>query len=147
MLPDVELEIEVESFLAGSRKTGSEIATLLEPKGTKVTHPAGGNLPPPSEIEYHLVTKGCIYFGTNETTHRLYQKGDIFLRSPSLEEKDSRFHVDFAAESISITEAKLLEEQRGHMDRMGPLQGCQKGETGPGRRSLGVRTRRSYLRR
>ena len=116
MLPDVELEIEVETFLAGSRKTGSEIATLLEPKGTKVTHPAGGNLPPPSEIEYHLVTKGCIYFGTNETTHRLYQKGDIFLRSPSLEEKDSRFHVDFAAESISITEAKLLEEQRTNAD-------------------------------
>lgn len=112
MLPDVDLEIDVENLLASSRETGSKLATLLEKIGKTKKFPAGSILPPPTEAEYHVVTKGCIYFGSNETTHRLYQKGDLFLRSPSLDEESNQFHVDFAAESTSISESQLLEQQR-----------------------------------
>ncbi len=114
MLPDTDREVDIEEALLICRKTGAGIIELIGDAGKKNTFPIGTVINPSPEAEYHCVSRGYIYYGHNESIHRVYESGDIFLLTNLFNGGDNKFHTDFAAETISISESQLLEYQQSN---------------------------------
>lgn len=116
MLPDIDLRADVQHLLIDCRNSGKKLATLLENHTLKTTYPASTTLKVPSEAEYHIVTTGYVYYGSDEGTHRIYHPNDVFLISPKQTTTNNSFFTDFAAQTISISESELLAQQQTNVE-------------------------------
>ena len=114
MLPDTDLNADIQKALLVCRQTGVEIIGLLEESSKKSKFPIGTVITASPEAEYHCVTRGCIYYGQSETVHRVYENGDIFLLSNQFDNEGNEFHTDFAATTTSFSEAQLFQYQEAN---------------------------------